>query len=164
VDEHLRSVSNESVYAAGDAADTPGFPLTPVAAMEGEIAAANILKANSRTAEYRSVPSVVFSLPPLARVGMLEAEARSKGLRFKVSAADTSQWYTSRRVAERFSGYKILIEEGTDRILGAHLLGKDSEEAINVFALAIQADIKAATLRNMLYSYPTRSSDIPYML
>ncbi|SPF53284.1 Uncharacterized 19.7 kDa protein in mercuric resistance operon (modular protein) [Candidatus Sulfopaludibacter sp. SbA4] len=164
VNEYLQSVSNSFVYAAGDAADTPGFPLTPVAAMEGHVAATNILKGNSRTAEYRSMPSVVFALPPLARVGMLEAEARLKGLRFKVNAADTSQWYSSRRVAERISGYKILIEEGTDRILGAHLLGKDSEEVINVFASAIQTDIKAAALRQMLFSYPSRCSDIPYML
>lgn len=164
VNEHLQSVSNNSVYAAGDAADTPGFPLTPVAAMEGHVVAANLLKGNSRTAEYRSMPSVVFALPPLARVGMLEAEARSKGLRFKVKMAETSQWYSSRRVAERVSGYKVLIEEDTDRILGAHLLGKDAEEVINVFALAIQADIKAATLRHMLFSYPSRCSDVPYML
>src|SRR5712692_10143247 len=164
VNEHLQSVSNNSVYAAGDAADTPGLPLTPVAAMEGHVVASNLLKGNSRTAEYRSMPSVVFALPPLAMVGMLEAEARSKGLRFKVKTAETSQWYSSRRVAERVSGYKILIEEDTDRILGAHLLGKDAEEVINVFALAIQADIKAATLRHMLFSYPSRCSDIPYML
>ncbi len=110
------------------------------------------------------MPSVVFALPPLAMVGMLEAEARSKGFRFKVNTAETSQWYSSRRVAERVSGYKILIEEDTDRILGAHLLGKDAEEVINVFALAIQADIKAATLRQMLFSYPSRCSDLPYML
>jgi glutathione reductase (NADPH) len=164
VNEHLQSVSNNSVYAAGDAADSPGLPLTPVAAMEGYVVAANLLKGNSRTAEYRSMPSVVFALPPLAMVGMLEAEARSKGLRFKVNTAETSQWYSSRRVAERVSSYKILIEEDTDRILGAHLLGKDAEEVINVFALAIQSDIKAATLRHMLFSYPSRCSDIPYML
>ena len=164
VNEHLQSVSNNSVYAAGDAADTPGLPLTPVAAMEGLVVAANLLKGNSRTAEYRSMPSVVFALPPLAMVGMLEAEARSKGLRFNINTAETSQWYSSRRVAERASGYKILIEEDTGRILGAHLLGKDADEVINVFALAIQADIKAATLRHMLFSYPSRCSDIPYMV
>ena len=111
VNEHLQSVSNNSVYAAGDAADTPGFPLTPVAAMEGHIVAANLLKGNSRTAESRSIPSVVFTLPPLALVGMPEAEARSKGLRFKVNSAETSQWYSSRRTAERVSGYKILVED-----------------------------------------------------
>jgi hypothetical protein len=42
------------------------------------------------------------------------AAGQGEGLRFKVSAADTSQWYSSRRVAERVSGYKILIGEGTD--------------------------------------------------
>ena len=66
-----------------------------------------ILKGNSRTAEYSSIPSVVFALWRLTLVGMLEAEARSKRLRFKVNSAETSHWYSSRRIAERVSGYKI---------------------------------------------------------
>jgi glutathione reductase (NADPH) len=50
----------------------------------------------------------------------------------------TPTWYSSRRVAEAYSGYKVLVEEGTDRILGAHMLGSDSGEVINLFALAVR--------------------------
>jgi hypothetical protein len=52
----------------------------------------------------------------------------------------TSTWYSSRRVAETHSGYKVLVEEGTDRSLGAHILGGEAAEVINLFALAIRRD------------------------
>ncbi len=55
-----------------------------------------------------------------------EREARERGLKYRVKNETTSTWYSSRRVAERYSGYKVLVEEGTDRILGAHLLGDQS--------------------------------------
>ena len=61
-------------------------------------------------------------------------------------------------------GIKVLIEESSDRILGAHLFGPNAEEVINLFALAIRSDLRAADLRHMIYAYPTNSSDISYML
>jgi glutathione reductase (NADPH) len=76
----------------------------------------------------------------------------------------TSTWYSSRRVAEKCSGYKVLIEEGTDRILGAHLLGDQASEIINLFAVAIRSGMLATDLRHMVFSYPTHASDVPYML
>ena len=76
----------------------------------------------------------------------------------------TSSWYSSRRVAEKYSGYKVLVEEKTDRILGAHLLGDQAGEIINLFALAIRSGMRAADLRHMLFSYPTHGSDVPYMI
>jgi glutathione reductase (NADPH) len=76
VDEHLQSVSNPRVYAAGDAAATAGPPLTPVASLEGQVVASNLLDGNTRTPDYTGVPSAVFTIPALARVGLDEAEAR----------------------------------------------------------------------------------------
>ena len=58
----------------------------------------------------------------------------------------------------------MLIEEETDRILGAHLLGPHADEVINVFAVAMQAGMTAAVLKEMLLAYPTTSSDLYYML
>jgi glutathione reductase (NADPH) len=57
-----------------------------------------------------------------------------------------------------------LIEEGTDRILGAHILGQHAEEVINLFAIAIRLGLKAQDINQVVFSYPTRSSDIGYML
>jgi len=164
VNEFLQSVSNPAVYAAGDAAASSGLPLTPVASMEGHVVASNMLQANHRQPNYAGVPTVVFTIPPLASVGLQEAEARKQGVKFRVNQQDTSSWYSSRRVNLKHSGYKVLIEDDTDRIMGAHLLGEHAEEVINVFGLAIRHGLKAQDLKTMIYSYPTTASDVSYMV
>src|SRR6202789_805017 len=111
VNEFLQSVSIPAVYAAGDAAASGGPPLAPVASYEGMIVAANLLKGNHRRPSYLGVPSVVFTIPSLAAVGLGEREAREQKLKFRVNKEMTSAWYSSRRVAETHSGYKWLLEE-----------------------------------------------------
>ena len=164
VNEFLQSVSNPSVYAAGDAAASGGMPLAPVASYEGQIVAANLVKGNHRRPTYIGIPSVVFTIPPLAMVGLGEQEAREQNLKFRVKQEMTSTWYSSRRVGETCSGYKVLVEEGTDRILGAHILGGEAGEVINLFALAIQSGMRATDLKHVLLAYPTNGSNIPRML
>ena len=63
-----------------------------------------------------------------------------------------------------YSGYKVLVEDGSNRILGAHLLGPHAEETINLFALAIRAGLTADQLKEMRYSYPSHSDDVSYMV
>lgn len=58
----------------------------------------------------------------------------------------------------------MLVEEGTERILGAHLLGPAAEETINLFTLAIRFDITVEQLKQVLFAYPTHASDMKYML
>ena len=164
VNEYLQSVSNAAVYAAGDAVASADFRLTPVAAMQGAVVASNLLRGNHRVPDYRAIPSVAFTVPPIARVGLGEAAARAAGLRFRVEQAETSGWYSSRRVGLRHAGFKVLVEEESERILGAHLLGPQAEETINLFALAMRADLRADDLRHMVYTYPTSASDVPYMV
>ena len=164
VNDYLQSVSNPAVYAAGDAAASGGPPLTPVAGYEGEIVAENLLKGNQRTPDYSGVPSVVFTVPPLATVGLSEQAAREQGLRVRISHQKTASWYSSRRVGEEYSGIKVLVEEGSGRILGAHLLGPQAEEVINLFAVAIRSGLTATDLNGMMFAYPTHGSDIWYMV
>jgi len=164
VNEFLQSVSNPAVYAAGDAAASGGPRLTPAASYEGIIVAANLLKGNSQKPNFLGIPTVVFAIPPLAAVGLNETEARKQALKFQVKKEMTSNWYSSRRVAEKYSGYKVLVEEGTDRILGAHLLGIEAEDVINLFGVAMRSGMRATDLKHMLFAYPTRGSGVPYML
>ncbi len=164
VNDYLQSVSNPAVYASGDAVDSGGFPLTPVAGMQGAVVASNLLKGNHGTPNYAGIPSVVFTTPPLARVGLTEEAAHDEGLRFATNQGDTSDWYTSRRVALGHTGFKTLVEEGTGRILGAHLLGQHAEEVINLFGLAIRTGIRASELRHAVFAYPTSASDLSSML
>jgi glutathione reductase (NADPH) len=100
VNEYLQSVSNPAVYAAGDAASSGLPPLTPVAVYEGTIAASNLLKGNLTKIRYIPIPTVVFTVPPLAAVGMTEHAAQERDLRFRTHRENTGSWYSSRRVAE----------------------------------------------------------------
>jgi len=164
VNEFLQSVSNSAVYAAGDAADSDGLPLTPVASAEASVVARNLLEGNKTKPNFTATPSVVFAIPPLASVGLTEEEAKEQALKFKVNYEETSTWYTSRRTNEKHTSFKILVEEGSGRILGAHLLGAHAEEVINLFALAIRHNLCDTDLTDMLYAYPTFTSDLGYML
>lgn len=94
----------------------------------------------------------------------MEAAARAQGLRFQTHYQDTSQWFTSRRVGETASGHKVLVEEESQRILGAHLFGPHAEEVINIFAVAVRFGIRADELKQMLFAYPTSASDVVHML
>jgi glutathione reductase (NADPH) len=164
VNEFLQSVSTPSVYAAGDAAASGGPPLAPVASYEGLIVAANILKGNLHRPNYLGIPSVVFTIPELSAVGLSERGATEQNLKFRVKKEMTSTWYSSRRVAETCSGFKVLVEEDTDLILGAHILGSGAGEVINLFALAIRSGIRATDLRHTLFAYPTSGSNMTRML
>jgi glutathione reductase (NADPH) len=164
VNEYLQSVSNPAVYAAGDAANSGGLPETPLAQYEGSLVARNLVEKNKHRGDYRGMASVVYSIPPLGRVGLTEDEAQGQGLSVDVHLADTSGWYSARRVAEPASMYKILVEKASGRILGAHLLGPEADEFVNVFALAVRAGVHADVLKETLFVYPTQASNMASML
>ena len=160
---YLQSVSNRAVYAAGDAA-LVGPPLTPVAGIDAEAVAANLLKGNHHKPDYTAVPSVAFTLPPIASVGLGEKEARTQKKKFKVNCKKASDWFTAKQEAEPVYGYKILVQERTGKILGAHLVGPHVDEVINLFAFAIRHGHTAEELKSTVFAYPTGASDIGSML
>jgi glutathione reductase (NADPH) len=92
LNEFLESVSNAAVYAAGDAAGK-GPPLTPVSSHDGKVVAANLLEGNRHQPDYRGVPSVAFTLPPIAAVGLGEAQARAAGAKFRINCQKVPDWY-----------------------------------------------------------------------
>ncbi len=163
VDDHLRSTTNPNVYAAGDGADTAGWPLTPVAGHEGYVVAANLL-GKDVTPDYRGTPSVVFSVPALARAGLLESEARAQGLDVTVHLADTRGWYSARRTGQEHAGHKVIEERTTGRILGAHLLGDRAGDVIDIFSLAIRHGLTAQDLKTSILVHPGDASDVAYMV
>lgn len=163
VNEYMQSISNPAVYCIGDAAAAPP-QLAPVADMEAEVAARNILHGNHLTADHSNIPSIVFCLPQLAMVGLGEADLEDSEFDYQTNMGDASGWPSSRRIGQSHAAYKVYIENHSRRILGAHLVGHNAGEMINLFALAMKFDLSADDLKKVLWGYPTHSSDIKYML
>jgi len=160
VASHLQSTTNPRVWAAGDSADTTGMPLTPVAVSEAKVAASNIIKNTNTTPDYAGIPTAVFTIPELVRVGLLEAEAREHGIDVDVRYTDTSNWYSNYRIGETTAAAKILIDRSRDQIVGAHLLGPEYAELGNTFGLAIKLGLTTRQLKSATAAYPTVGSDL----
>lgn len=161
---HLQSTTNPTVYAAGDSADTGAMRLTPVAVFEGKVAASNMLKGTAKTPDYAGVPTAVFTIPELARVGLLEHDARLSGVDADVRYSDTSGWYSNYRVGETTAAVKILIDKSEDTIIGAHMLGPEYGELINFLGLAMKLRLTTRQLKSMTTTYPSVGSDLGSML
>ena len=163
VDESLRSVSNPDVYVAGDALWSSA-QLSPIATYEGRLVGQAIVEGTPRAPCYAEIPSNVYTVPALASVGLSEAEARTQGLDFEARSNDMTGFRSAQTHAESVAWSKVLIEKGSDRILGAQMVGHGSEEVIHLFAFAIKHGITAAALADTVYAYPTFASDMKFML
>lgn len=164
VNEYLQSTSNPNIYSAGDAANSEGLPLTPVAVLEGHTVASNTIKGNHKKASYPPMPTVVFTLPTMASVGYSELEAKKKDYNVRINYKEVADWFNAKRLNVEEYAFKTVIDEDTQTILGAHLIGPHTEETINLFAMAINTKMKVNDIRKMIFSYPTMASDIPHML
>lgn len=163
VNQYLQSTTHANVYACGEAISS-GPRLTPVAVMEAHIITSNLLKGNHKKPDYSVVPSNVFTIPALASVGLIQLEAKQQGLSVDVKQEETTDWFSSKQINEPVSGFKVIVDSKTDRILGAHLLGHHADEVINLFALAMKNGISASAMRQMMFSYPTSAFDLVYMV
>lgn len=162
VNAYLQSVSNPAVYAAGDVTTSP-MALTPVATLEADVVAHNIIHGNEKKIAVKGIPSAVFTYPPLAALGMKEYDAEQSGLKYKKIFQETDGWSEHKRIGLKHAGFKLLIDENNDRLLGAHILGDRAEEVINIFALAIQHDLPLETFRKTIWAYPSSVYNTRYM-
>lgn len=163
VNEYMQSISNKHIYAAGDNTATTGLPLTPFASMEGHIVASNILEGNHKKPDYSVMPTVIFTVPPLAQVGLTEKQANEKKLNFRCNFESVPEWFSTKHRGEKTYAYKVIIDNESDLILGAHILGPNADESINIFAMAIKTGMKAQDLKKMPFIFPSSSSDITKM-
>ena len=163
LDAHLCSTSNPAIYVCGDAV-AEHAQLSPIATYEGRIVGRNIVDGPKHTPDYTAIPSCVFAVPALASVGLTQANAEANGFELRIAVNDVHEWLSGRTYAETAAWAKVVIDKGTDRILGAHLLGHAGEELIHIFALAIKHGITATEIRDFVYGFPTFSADIKSML
>jgi glutathione reductase (NADPH) len=163
VDEYLRSVSNPSIWVCGDALVGPA-QLSPIASYEGQIVGTNIVEGAISKPDYTVIPSGVYTVPALSTVGLTEKAAKQKGLLVKVTESDMSNWFSGKTYAETVAYAKVIIDEDSDQIVGAHMVGHHGEELIHIFAMAMRHRISASDLKQDIFAFPTFSSDIKNMI
>src|SRR5690606_7573608 len=164
INQFLQSTTNKNVYACGDVSASKGLPLTPLSSEEARIVSTNILNKNSEKVDYPPQPSVVFTLPNLASVGLSEEEAKEKDLEFTVELKLVPDWFNAKRLNEKGYAYKTLVDNKTGQIIGAHLLGPEASEVINLFAMAIYAKLKHSDFKKMIFAYPSWGNDVKGMV
>ena len=104
------------------------------------------------------VPNTIFTTPPLARVGLSEEQARAQGLDIKVATkrvADIAAMPRPKIVGDPRGIIKFVADRKTDQILGAALMHVDSQEVINLVAVAMRAGISSSTLRDSIFTHPS---------
>ena len=154
VDEKMRT-NVPGVYAAGD---VTGFSmLAHTASREGEVAVNNILGKEDRM-RYNAIPGVVYTNPEVAGAGLTEAEAKAKGIDYKV--VKLPMVYSGRFVAENERGdgiCKIIVGSKFHEVLGVHMLGNPCSEIIHSACLAIEAEMTLEQLQEIVFPHPTVS-------
>lgn len=160
-DEYMQSTA-EGIYAAGDCVSS--IMLAPVADMEAITAATNIISEKSKQVDYDSVPSVVFTYPQIASVGLTEEKAEALGHKVTVKKGSGSGMMNYRRLNAKHIYYETVTDSESGKLLGAHLVSPYAGELINLFALAIKHGLPASALKDLPWAYPTYTSDIKYMV
>lgn len=157
VDSHMRT-NVPNVYAAGD---VTGFSqLAHTASREGEVAINNICCISDEMS-YDAIPSVVYTNPEVACVGLSEAEASARGLNVKISKLPMA--YSGRFVAENegfFGLCKLVVNADDGKVLGAQMIGNPCSEIIQGICIAIQSGMDIDGLRKTIFPHPTVSEII----
>ena len=151
VDDGLRT-SAPDIYAAGDCTDQPQFVY--VAAAGGTRAAVN-MTGGKAALDLTAMPAVVFTDPQVATVGLSEAEAHLKGIE---TDSRTLALDNVPRALANFDtrGFiKLVIEEGTRRLIGVQAVAPEAGELIQAAALAIRARMTVEELADQLFPYLT---------
>jgi len=158
----MQSTNFPNIYVCGDAAGP--YQFTHVAAHQAWTAAVNALVRPfwSFQTDYRVIPWVTFTDPEVARVGLNEQEALSRGVAFEVTRYGLDDLDRAIAEDEDYGFVKVLTETGKDRILGATLVGSRAGEMLPEFVLAMKHGLGLNKLLGTIHVYPTWSEGNKY--
>ena len=160
VDEYNRT-SCPSIYAVGDVTDR--VQLTPIAIREGHAFADTVFGNMPRTISYDHIPSAVFSQPPLAGVGLTEAQARASFAEVKVFTSDFRPMKNMFAATPERGLYKLVVDAATDRVLGVHMIGPEAPEILQAVAIAVRAGLTKADFDATVALHPSMAEELVLM-
>jgi pyruvate/2-oxoglutarate dehydrogenase complex dihydrolipoamide dehydrogenase (E3) component len=160
VNERLETTA-PGVWAMGDCAGSPQF--THVAYDDFRIVREN-LRGGDRTTRNRLVPFCMFTDPELARVGLNETEANTRPIRYRTARMPMAAVLRTRTLSEPRGFMKMLIEDGSDRILGFTVFGAEATELMATVQTAMIGNLPYTTLRDALFTHPTAAEGLTLLL
>jgi glutathione reductase (NADPH) len=153
--------SCDSVYAVGDV--TNRVQLTPVAIREGQAFADTVFGDKPTRVDYDSIPSAVFSHPPLAGVGMTEGQARNKLGSVKTYQSDFRAMKNVLAGRNERALYKLVVDGETEEVVGIHMIGPDAPEILQAAAIAVKAKLRKEDFDAVVALHPTMAEELVLM-
>jgi glutathione reductase (NADPH) len=157
VDEDNRS-SCDSIYAVGDV--TNRVQLTPVAIREGQAFADTVFGKKPHRVDYSAIPSAVFSNPPMAGVGLTEAQARNTLGAVKVYTSDFRPMKNVLAGRNERALYKMIVAAETEKVVGLHMIGPDSPEILQAAAVAVKAGLTKQAFDETVALHPSMAEEL----
>lgn len=155
------ATSVPGIYALGDVVG--GLELTPVALAEGMVLVDHLFGPlpgrAKRSMDYDNIPTAVFTHPPIGTVGLTEAAAREKYGAIRVYRSDFRPLQHSLSGRSERSLVKLVVDDASDRVVGAHMVGADAGEIIQGFAVAIKAGATKAQFDATIGIHPTSAEE-----
>lgn len=147
------------IWAAGDVIGAPKR-LETTAAKEGNIATENALSSKSRKMTYTDVPSVIFTTPAVASVGLTDKQAVEQGFECNCTTIPFKLVPKAKIIGDTRGVIKMVIDNRTKKILGVHILSRQAEEIIHQAALAVKFGLTVNHIRNTVHVFPTLSEAV----
>jgi glutathione reductase (NADPH) len=157
VDEDNKSTC-DSIYAVGDV--TNRVQLTPVAIREGQAFADTMYGNKPHRVDYENIPSAVFSHPPMAGVGLTEAQAKNKFGSVKVYMSDFRPMKNVLAGRNERALYKMVCNAETGQVLGLHMIGPDSPEILQAAAVAVKAGLTKDAFDQTVALHPSMAEEL----
>jgi len=147
----------EGIYAIGDVVG--GIMLAHLASSEGIVAAENAMGGDSAV-NYDVIPAAIFTSPEIGSVGLREKQAAEKGLKYKVGRFQFRGLGKAHAMGEITGLFKIIAEEETDKVLGAHIIGPHASDLIHEVAIVMEKGLTAKDIAHTVHAHPTLSEGI----
>ena len=154
-DDH--ATSRKHIFAIGDVIDRVN--LTPMATAVGHALADTLFGNRPRRASYANVPSAVFTSPPVATVGLSEADAAARGPVDVYLTRFTPMRHTISRREGRKTVMKLVVDQATQRILGAHMIGEDAAEIMQGIGIAVVMGATKQDFDRTIGIHPTSAEE-----
>lgn len=144
----------DNIYAIGDILGPAKIMLAHVASHEGLVAAENAMGQESVMA-YDAVPGAIFTMPEIGTVGLSEAEAVEKGFKVETASVNFRVLGKAQAIDEIAGEAKMIVEKGSGKVLGVHIIGPHATDLIAEATLAIEKGVTAKEVAHTIHAHPT---------